>query len=155
VVWKASGRPSVRQQRSRWVVRVDGVDTETGRHRPRQLGTYASRRSAQRAATEFAAAGAIGGDRGTVGHLVEQWVASRTHVIWNCAERQFWLLTSFYPRPVVVDPRSQIQAELDQELAPLKQRLAETEGWWEKRRVKRQMSKLKRRARRRLRTAVW
>ena len=44
--WKATGQPTVRKQRDKWVVRVDGIDTETGKHRPRQLGTYASRRSA-------------------------------------------------------------------------------------------------------------
>jgi hypothetical protein len=37
--WKASGQPTVRQQRDKWVVRVDSIDTETGRTRPRQLGT--------------------------------------------------------------------------------------------------------------------
>ena len=45
--WKATGAPVVRRQRDRWVVRVDGIDTETGKHRPRQLGTYASKRSAR------------------------------------------------------------------------------------------------------------
>lgn len=90
MVWKATGRPTVRQQRSRWVVRVDGVDTESGRHRPRQLGTYASRRSAQRAAAEFAAAGATGADRGTVAHLVEQWVASRTDVSPKTRQQYEW-----------------------------------------------------------------
>ena len=39
--WKATGQPTVRKQRDKWVVRVDGIDTETGNHRPRQLGTYA------------------------------------------------------------------------------------------------------------------
>ena len=39
--WKATGQPTVRKQRDKWVVRVDGIDTETGKHRPRQLGTYA------------------------------------------------------------------------------------------------------------------
>ncbi len=38
-------RPTVRQQRDKWVVRVDGIDTETGKQRPRQLGTYLSKRS--------------------------------------------------------------------------------------------------------------
>ena len=36
--WKATGQPTVRQQRDKWVVRVDGIDTETGRVRPRQIG---------------------------------------------------------------------------------------------------------------------
>ena len=35
-----------RKQRDRWVVLVDGIDTTTGKHRPRQLGTFASQRSA-------------------------------------------------------------------------------------------------------------
>jgi len=61
-------------------VRVDGIDTETGKSRPRQLGTYASRRSAYAAGTSFAAAGEVGADRGTVGHLVQQWAASRVDV---------------------------------------------------------------------------
>ncbi|MEK7422341.1 MAG: hypothetical protein AAB131_00735 [Actinomycetota bacterium] len=34
--WKATGPPTVRKQRDRWVVRVDGLDTSTGKHRPRQ-----------------------------------------------------------------------------------------------------------------------
>jgi hypothetical protein len=35
--WKATGHPTVRKQRDKWVVRVDGIDTATGKHRPRQL----------------------------------------------------------------------------------------------------------------------
>ena len=30
--WKATGQPTVRKQRDKWVVRVDGIDTETGKH---------------------------------------------------------------------------------------------------------------------------
>lgn len=33
MAWKPTGRPTVRQQREKWVVRVDGIDTETGKHR--------------------------------------------------------------------------------------------------------------------------
>ena len=50
--WKATGQPTVRQQPSKWVVRVDGIDTETGRHRPRQLGTFASQRAALKASRD-------------------------------------------------------------------------------------------------------
>jgi hypothetical protein len=32
---KATGQPTVRKQRDKWVVRVDGIDIETGMHRPR------------------------------------------------------------------------------------------------------------------------
>lgn len=80
MAWKPTGQPTVRQQRDKWVVRVDGIDTETGRKRPRQLGTFPSRRSAQAAATSSAADGEVGGDRGSVGHLVEQWAAGRVDV---------------------------------------------------------------------------
>jgi hypothetical protein len=42
--WKATGEPTVPRHRDKWVVRVDGIDTETGRARPRQVGTYPSQR---------------------------------------------------------------------------------------------------------------
>jgi len=90
MAWKPTGQPTVRRQRDRWVVRVDGLDPETGKHRPRQLGTYASRRSAQAAASSFAAAGEVGGDRGSVGHLVEQWAASRVDVNANTRAMYEW-----------------------------------------------------------------
>ena len=35
--WKATGHPTVRKQRDKWTVRVDGIDTETGKHRPHHL----------------------------------------------------------------------------------------------------------------------
>ena len=62
--WKATGRPTVRRQRDRWVIRVDGIDTETGKHRPRQLGTYP------------VAASRVGGDPGA--GLEEQPVVRET-----------------------------------------------------------------------------
>lgn len=80
MAWKPTARPTVRRQRDKWVVRVDGIDTETGKRRPRQLGTFPSRRSAQRASSSFTASGDVVGERGTVGRLVEQWVASRVDV---------------------------------------------------------------------------
>jgi integrase len=87
---KPTGQPTVRRQRDRWVVRVDGIDPETGKHRPRQLGTYASRRSAQAAASSFAAAGELGAERGSVGLLVEEWVASRVDVGANTRVMYEW-----------------------------------------------------------------
>jgi integrase len=79
-VWKQTGQPTVQRHRERWVVRVDGIDTETGRRRPRQIGTFNSRRSAQAAATSFAASGELGSDRDTVAHLVDRWVAGKLDV---------------------------------------------------------------------------
>jgi hypothetical protein len=43
MAWKPTGSPIVRKQRDKWVVRVD---TTTGKHKPKQLGTYKSQRSA-------------------------------------------------------------------------------------------------------------
>ncbi len=42
--WKTIGQPTptVRNQRDKWVVRIDGNRYATGNHRPQQLGTYAS-----------------------------------------------------------------------------------------------------------------
>lgn len=90
MAWKPTGRPAVRQQRDKWVVRVDGLDTETGKMRPRQLGTFKSRRAAQSAATEFAAAGDSGTDRSSVGFLVDEWVASRTDVASKTKMQYEW-----------------------------------------------------------------
>ena len=50
MAWKATGSPTVRKQRDKWVVRVDGIDTVTGKHKPKQLGTFKSQRSALAAA---------------------------------------------------------------------------------------------------------
>jgi integrase len=90
VGWKPTGQPMVRRQRDKWVVRLDGINTETGKHRPRQLGTYPSRRSAQAAATRFAASGDVLVERGTVGHLVEQWAASRVDVATKTRAQYEW-----------------------------------------------------------------
>ena len=49
MAWKPTGHPAVRRQRDKWVVRVDGIDTVTGKRRPRQLGTLRlAARGAQR-----------------------------------------------------------------------------------------------------------
>lgn len=80
MAWKQSGHPAVQKQRDKWVVRVDGIDTGSGRRRPRQVGTYPSRRSAQAAASAFTAAGEVVAERETVGHLVDQWVAGKVDV---------------------------------------------------------------------------
>ena len=73
MAWKPMGRPTVREQRNKWVVRIDGVDTETGKMRPRQLGTYTSKQATNTAASQYASDGETGGDRRTVGHVVEKW----------------------------------------------------------------------------------
>ena len=89
--WEATGQPSVRVQRGKWVVRVDGIDTETGRHRPRQLGTYASQRAAQAAARSTAARDRTV-SRDTVGWLVRRYVASRTDVTLKAHEQYEWAI---------------------------------------------------------------
>jgi integrase len=88
--WKATGRPTVRKQRDRWVVRVDGIDTETGKARPRQLGTYPSQRAGRAAAAVAIETGHDRPERGTVAELLDEWVASRTHVSPNQAQQYRW-----------------------------------------------------------------
>jgi hypothetical protein len=78
--WKATGQPTVRQQRDKWVVRVDGIDTETGARRPRQIGTYPSKRAANAAASSAAASGEITPNKGTLSRLIDRWCASRTDI---------------------------------------------------------------------------
>ena len=77
MAWKPTGSPIGRKQRDKWVVRVDGVDTVTGKHKPKQLGTYKSQRSALKAARETKVEDAVA-DRGTVSWLVRRYVAGRT-----------------------------------------------------------------------------
>lgn len=91
MAWKATGAPSVRKQREKWVVRFDGIDTATGKHRPRQVGTFPSQRSALQAAraakTDDAAA-----SRHTVSWLVRRYVGSRTDVTVKTREGYQWAI---------------------------------------------------------------
>ena len=89
--WKATGQPTVRKQRDKWVVRVDGIDTETGNHRPRQLGTYGSQRSALAAARSVSVQERAA-SRDTVGWLVRRYVASRTDVTLKAREQYQWAI---------------------------------------------------------------
>jgi integrase len=89
--WKATGQPTVRKQRDKWVVRVDGIDTETGKHRPRQLGTYPSQRSALKAARSASVQARVA-TRDTVGWLVRRYVASRSDVTLKAREQYEWAI---------------------------------------------------------------
>jgi integrase len=89
--WKATGAPTVRKQRDKWVVRVDGIDTATGNHRPRQLGTYASRRSAERAMRGDSAE-RRSTERGTVSWLVRRYVSGRTDITLKSRENYEWAI---------------------------------------------------------------
>ncbi|HET6835359.1 MAG TPA: site-specific integrase [Acidimicrobiales bacterium] len=89
--WKATGQPTVRKQRDKWVVRVDGIDTETGKHRPRQVGTYASQRSALRGARSVSVQERVA-TRDTVSWLVRRYVASRSDVTVKAREQYEWAI---------------------------------------------------------------
>ncbi len=89
--WKAIGQPTVRKQRDKWVVRIDGIDTATGNHRPRQLGTYASQRSAL-AASRAQRAEARSTERGTVSWLVRRYVASKSDITPKAREQYAWAI---------------------------------------------------------------
>jgi hypothetical protein len=86
---EAAGASTVRRQRDRWVVRVDGIDTETGKHRPRQLGTYVSQRAALAAARSLSLQQRAA-SRDTVGWLVRRWCASRTDVSLGGRQQYEW-----------------------------------------------------------------
>ena len=89
--WKATGPPTVRKQRDKWVVRVDGIDTETGMPRPRQLGTYGSQRSALSAARSVSVQERVA-TRDTVSWLVRRYVASRSDVTLKAREQYEWAI---------------------------------------------------------------
>ena len=89
--WKAVGHPTVRKQRDKWVVRIDGIDTATGKHRPRQLGTYASQRSALAASREHRA-GARSTERGKVSWLVRRYVAGKSNITPKAREQYAWAI---------------------------------------------------------------
>jgi hypothetical protein len=91
MAWKATGQPTVREQRDKWVVRVDGIDTATGKHRPRQLGTYASQRSANAAARSMKTEDRST-ERGTVSWLVRRYVASRTDITVKARQQYEWAI---------------------------------------------------------------
>src|SRR4026207_357831 len=91
MAWKATGQPTVRKQRDKWAVRVDGIDTATGNHRPRQLGTRASQRSAQAAARSMRAEDRST-ERGTVSWLVRRYVASRTDITEKAQQQYAWAI---------------------------------------------------------------
>jgi integrase len=91
MAWKSTGQPTVRKQRDKWVVRVDGIDTSTGKHRPRQLGTYLSQRSATAAARSMKADDRST-ERGTVSWLVRRYVASRTDITVKAQQQYEWAI---------------------------------------------------------------
>ena len=92
MAWKATGQPTVRKQRDRWVVRVDGIDSATGKHRPRQLGSYNSQRSALAAARNVKDDGRAT-EKGTVSWLLRRYVAGRTDVTEKAREQYAWAVT--------------------------------------------------------------
>ena len=89
--WKATGHPTVRKQREKWTVRVEGIDTETGKPRPRQLGTYTSQRSALAAARSLSLQDQVA-TRDTVSWVVRRYVAARSDVTLKAKEQYEWAI---------------------------------------------------------------
>ena len=94
MAWKSTGRPQVRKHRGKWVVRVDGIDTETGRDRPRQLGTYTSQRAARQAVAELLERGdvesAVRANKGTVAEFIDAWAAGKVDVSAKSRQQYDW-----------------------------------------------------------------
>ena len=80
VVWRQSSHPTVQKQRDKWVVCVECIDTVSGARKPRQLGTYPSRRSAGVAAASLAASSELGVQRDTIAAVVDRWLAGKVDV---------------------------------------------------------------------------
>ena len=91
MAWKATGQPTVRKQRDKWVVRIDAIDTITGKHRPKQVGTYLSQRSATAAARSMRADDRST-ERGTVSWLVRRYVAGRTDITEKAQQQYEWAI---------------------------------------------------------------
>ena len=89
--WKATGHPTVRKQREKWTVRVEGIDTERGKARSRQLGTYASQRSALAAARSLSLQDRVA-TRDTVSWVVRRYVAARSDVTLKAKEPYEWAI---------------------------------------------------------------
>lgn len=89
MAWKATGQPTVRKQRDKWVVRVDGIDTATGKHRPRQVSTHRSQRSATAAARQLRAED-LAVERSTVNAVLVRWLESKTSITEKAREQYAW-----------------------------------------------------------------
>ena len=53
MAWVSRGDPTVQRQRDRWVVRQPGIDSVTGKRRPRQFGTFDTEFEAEEAAVRI------------------------------------------------------------------------------------------------------
>ncbi len=70
------------------------IDTESGKDRPRQLGTYPSQRAARRALADLLERGdavsAVRADKGTVGEYVDAWAAAKVDVSPKSRQQYEW-----------------------------------------------------------------
>ena len=93
MAWKSTGRPTVRRQRDKWVVRVDGIDTETGKRDHASLAP--TRRSVpparrwqllERGDVESA----VRANKGTVAEFIDAWAASKVDVSAKSRQQYEW-----------------------------------------------------------------
>lgn len=72
-----SGEPEIQKQRGKWMVRVSGYDSATGRRRVRQLGTFETKKAAV-AHSRLFVEGRVGGVDETISDfLTESWLPSK------------------------------------------------------------------------------
>jgi hypothetical protein len=88
------GEPELHRQRGKWVVRVTGYDSATGRRRVRQLGTFDTKRAAV-AHQKAAAAGRAGGSIDTLADFLESvWLPAKEGRVETSTFDQYrWAVT--------------------------------------------------------------
>ncbi len=74
MTWISSGEAVVQKQRGRWVVRQPGYDGATGKRRPRQVGTFATKREALATARRVGPGGAGSGSQTLEVFLTDVWL---------------------------------------------------------------------------------
>ena len=77
MAWISEGKPAVHKHRGRWVVREPGYDATTGKVRPKQHGTFSTKRDALATARK-AGEGRIGtSDQTLEDFLYQVWIPSK------------------------------------------------------------------------------
>ena len=87
--WVGNEEPSVHRQRGRWVVRVSGYDSATGRRKVQQLGTFPTKRAATAYLRQVQDGRAGGEDEELRAYLREVWLPSKRSRVESSTLHQY------------------------------------------------------------------